>query len=292
MNNNEIDTDTDKLNEIDTDTGKLNEIDTDTDTNNNNNNNPPLQLRNIVFNECCLIGMNRIPDDYIDLICTDLPYGLSDCGWDININLNRLWKQYKRVLKPYGTIILFGKQPFTSKLVMSNDDMFKYSLVWEKSRCGCFAQAPYRILNNHEDILIFSNGKFSKNAKHKMIYHPQGIKKCNKLRPGVKGNCEHRKNRKDQPKYIQKTTNYPKSVLKFADKGKRYHSTQKPIQLIEYLIKTFSNEESIVLDSCMGGGTTAIACINTNRHYIGFEVNHKYFQILTQRISKRKKKQI
>lgn len=241
-------------------------------------------IYNKIYNCCCLTGMLDLPNNVIDLICTDLPYGLTECKWDTPIDLGKLWKEYKRILKPYGTIILFGQQPFTSRLVSSNYEMFKYSLVWQKSKPGGFAQAPYKILCEHEDILIFSYGKTSENAKNKMIYNPQGTLPCNKVMKGKTGTTEHRSNRKTQDDYIQTTTNYPRSILKFNNEGKTQHSTQKPVELIKYLIKTFSNENSIVLDSCIGSGTTAIACIETNRLYIGYEVDKKYYNICKERI--------
>ena len=125
---------------------------------------------NQIFNEDCIIGMKKLPNCCVDLICTDLPYGLTECKWDTQIDFNDLWKEYKRILKPFGTIILFGQQPFTSAIVSSNYEMFKYSLVWQKSKPGGFAQAPYKFLCEHEDILIFSYAKTSENAKNKMTY--------------------------------------------------------------------------------------------------------------------------
>jgi len=238
-----------------------------------------------IYNCCCIEGMKKISDNTIDLICTDLPYGLTECKWDIVINLDELWKQYKRILKPFGSIILFGQQPFTSRLVASNYEMFKYSLVWQKSKPGGFAQAPYKVLCEHEDILIFSNGKTAENAKNKMIYNPQGTIPCNKIMKGKTGSTEHRGKRKTQDDYVQTTSNYPRSILKFNNVGKTQHPTQKPIDLVKYLINTFSNEGNIVLDSCMGSGTTAVACIETKRHYIGFEIEKKYFDICNQRIN-------
>lgn len=239
---------------------------------------------NNIYNCCCLTGMLQLSNNVVDLICTDLPYGLTECKWDTPINLDNLWKEYKRVLKPYGTIILFGQQPFTSRLVSSNYEMFKYSLVWHKSKPGGFAQAPYKVLCEHEDILIFSYGKTSENAKNKMVYNPQGTLPCNKVMKGKTGTTEHRKNRNTQDDYIQTTTNYPRSILKFNNEGKTQHPTQKPIELIKYLIKSFSNENDLVLDSCMGSGTTALACIETNRMYIGYELDTKYYNICKERI--------
>jgi site-specific DNA-methyltransferase (adenine-specific) len=241
---------------------------------------------NKIYNGCCIDGMKQLPDNIVDLICVDLPYGLTECKWDTPINLDELWKQYKRILKPYGTIVLFGQQPFTSRLVSSNYDMFKYSLVWQKSKPGGFAQAPYKVLCEHEDILIFSYGKTSENAKNKMVYNPQGTIPCNKIMKGKTGKTEHRGNRKTQNDYVQTTSNYPRSILKFNNEGKTQHPTQKPLELIKYLINTFSNETNIVLDSCLGSGTTAIACLETNRQFIAYELEKKYFDIANERIVK------
>jgi len=241
-------------------------------------------LHNKIYNCCCISGMQKLPENVVDLICTDLPYGLTECKWDTPINLEDLWKEYKRILKPYGTIILFGQQPFTSRLVSSNYDMFKYSLVWHKSKPGGFAQAPYKVLCEHEDILVFSYGKTSENAKNKMVYNPQGTVPCNKVMKGKTGTTQHRSNRKTQEDYVQTTTNYPRSILKFNNEGKTQHPTQKPLDLVKYLIRTFSNEKSLVLDSCMGSGTTAIACTETDRYYLGYELDTKYYNICKERI--------
>lgn len=238
----------------------------------------------IIYNMDCIHGMSNIKNEYVDLICTDLPYGLTECKWDTPIDLNKLWQEYTRILKPYGTIILFGQQPFTSRLVTSNYDMFKYSLVWHKSKPGGFAQAPYRVLCEHEDILIFSFGKTAKNALNKMTYNPQGTIPCHKIMKGKTGDTEHRENRKTQSDYLQTVTNYPRSILKFGNDGNTIHPTQKPLELIEYLIKTFSNEGEVVLDSCIGSGTTAVACINTGRHFIGYELDTEYYGKCMNRI--------
>lgn len=237
-----------------------------------------------ISNMCCLEGMKYIPEKSVDLICCDLPYGLTECKWDTPINLDKLWESYNNILKDNGTIILFGQQPFTSRLVASNYKMFKYSLVWQKSKPGGFAQAPYKVLCEHEDILIFTYGKTTKNSKNRMTYNPQGTVSCNIEMKGKTGSTEHRKGRKTQKDYVQTTTNYPRSILKFNNEGKVKHPTQKPLSLIEYLIKTFSNDNEVVLDNCMGSGTTAIACIKNNRKYIGFEKEKKYFDVCKERI--------
>ena len=243
------------------------------------------EWKNRIFHGDCVNGLSLyVPDNSVDLICTDLPYGLTECKWDTPINLDDLWREYNRVLKPYGTIVLFGQQPFSSRLVSSNYKMFKYSLVWKKSKPGGFAQAPYKVLCEHEDILVFSNAKTAKNASHRMTYNPQGTIPCEKIMKGKTGNTEHRKGRKTQDDYVQTVTNYPRSILEFKNEGKVIHPTQKPIDLIEYLVKTFSNPGDVVLDSCMGSGTLAVACMNTDRVFVGFEKDETIYKACLSRI--------
>ena len=239
---------------------------------------------NNIFHQDCIEGMRRIPSGSIDMILTDLPYGLTECKWDSVIPLPELWEQYKRVIKLNGAIVLFGQQPFTSSLIMSNPDMFKYSLVWKKSKTGNFAQAPYRFLCEHEDIVVFSFGKTAKNGVPRMKFNPQGTLPCNKPMKGKTGKTEHRNGRETQADYVQTVTNYPRTILEFANEGKPLHPTQKPIALCEYLIKTYSDEGDIVLDSCMGAGTTAIACQNVKRMFVGFETDDKNFALCRQRL--------
>lgn len=244
-----------------------------------------LPYENKIFHQDCIVGMvERIPDHSIDMILTDLPYGLTECRWDSVIPLADLWKQYTRVIKPSGAIVLFGQQPFTSSLVMSNPSMFKYSLVWKKSKTGNFAQAPYRFLCEHEDILVFSNGKTSKNGVPRMVYNPQGTTPCHKVMKGKTGKTEHRGGRAIQADYVQSVTNYPRSILEFPNEGKTVHPTQKPLALCEYLIRTFSSDGGIVLDSCMGSGTTALACRQTSRRFVGFEVDIGNFELCRKRL--------
>ena len=237
-----------------------------------------------MHNMCCLDGMAALQSNSVDLVCCDLPYGLTECKWDTPIDLDRMWEQYTRILKPNGTILLFGQQPFTSRLVASNYAMFKYSLVWQKSKPGGFAQAPYKVLCEHEDILVFTFGKTTKNSSNRMTYNPQGTTSCNIPMKGKTGNTDHRKGRATQSDYVQTTTNYPRSILKFGNEGRVKHPTQKPLALIEYLVNTFSNEGEVVVDNCMGSGTTAVACINTKRTYVGYEKDVTYYQVCTERI--------
>lgn len=236
-------------------------------------------MKSYVSNCDMFLGLSSIPDSSIQFICADLPYGQTELYWDEKINMDILWPEMWRILKPNGVIALYGKQPFTSFLVNSQEKYFKYSLVWEKSRVGGFAQAPYRILNKHEDILIFSKAGTTKNSKNRVCYNPQGVIETNKKMKGKSSNSL-RKNRKPQDDYIQKYTNYPTSILNYPSDGRPIHPTQKPKELNEFLIKSFSNEDDFVLDPCFGSGSFIKAAKSTNRNFIGFEISKEYFNLL------------
>ena len=240
---------------------------------------------NKIYNEDCLEGMKHIPDKSVDMILCDLPYGTTECKWDGVIPFDKLWEQYERIIKDNGAIVLTATQPFTSKLVLSNIKLFKYSLVWRKTRIQGFAQAPYRFMTEHEDILVFSRGGCAKNAKIRMKYNPQGLVYSPKVVKGKKANASaHRLRKTDQKDFVSEWTNYPKSVIEIGSEFKPIHPTQRPVPLFEYLIKTYTNEGDTVLDNCMGSGTTGIACINTNRKFIGIEKDENYFKIAKERI--------
>ena len=250
---------------------------------------------NKVYNTDCLEGMKLIDDKSIDMILADLPYGTTACSWDSIIPLEPLWEQYKRVIKDNGAIVLTASQPFTSVLVTSNLEWFKYEWIWKKSRPTGFAQAKNQPLREHENILIFSNGTaiHACQSDRRMTYNPQGIKETNKIkRQGKNGRTDtcfsKRKSHKDI--HIQTETNYPRSVLNVRSEGNTVHPTQKPIELFGYLIKTYTNENEIVLDNTIGSGTTALACLKTDRNFIGFEKEEKYYNIALKRIGKFNKK--
>ena len=231
--------------------------------------------------------MCLIPDKSIDMILCDLPYGTTECKWDGIIPFDKLWEQYERIIKDAGAIVLTATQPFTSNLVLSNTKLFKYSLVWRKTRIQGFAQAPYRFMTEHEDILVFSRGGCAKNAKIRMKYNPQGLVYSPKIVKGKKANASaHRTRQTDQKDFVSEWTNYPKSVIEIGSEFKPIHPTQKPVPLFEYLIKTYTNEGDTVLDNCIGSGTTAVACINTKRNFIGFEMDEDYYNIANKRIQK------
>jgi site-specific DNA-methyltransferase (adenine-specific) len=223
----------------------------------------------------CLEVMPDIPDKSIDMILCDLPYGTTACKWDQIIPFEPLWKEYKRLIKDHGAIVLTASQPFTSALVMSNPGMFKYEWIWEKNNSTGFQHASHMPLKKHENILVF--------YKEQCIYNQQGMRRCNKInKRGSMGSnwCEGTKH-----EYIQEFTNYPTTILTIDKTLNPIHPTQKPVALFEYLIKTYTNEGDLVLDNCIGSGTTAIAARNTGRHFIGIEKEPKYVEIARKRIA-------
>jgi site-specific DNA-methyltransferase (adenine-specific) len=249
----------------------------------------------------CLKIMNSIPDDSVDLVLCDLPYGTTKCKWDSIISLDELWKQYKRVLKkPQGVVALFGQQPFTSMLISSNYEWFKYNLIWKKNRTTQYLLANYRPMKCTEDICIFSPGGAAAASRHKgnMTYNPQGLKKVeikkrnSSSRIGKMLNQPHHLGPNNKltgnSEYTQKFTNYPNEMVEFDVESDTIHETQKPVPLIEYLILTYSNPGDTVLDNTMGSGTTGVGCLNTERKFIGIELLDKYFNVAQQRIETHK----
>jgi len=235
---------------------------------------------NKIFNEDCLEGMKRIPDKSIDMILCDLPYGTTACKWDSIIPLEDMWIQYKRIIKDNGAFVLTASQPFTTKLISSNMNMFKYNLVWEKPQGVDPFMAKKRPLNNIEDILIF--------FKKQPTYSPQyEIGKPYKVERDKKPRKNEITNTLMKPTITVNGGNrLPKRIIK-CNQERGLHPTQKPVALFEYLIKTYTNEGETVLDNCIGSGTTAIACINTGRFFIGFEMDKDYFDIANKRIEER-----
>lgn len=245
----------------------------------------------------CLEKMKQIENDSVHLILCDLPYGTTKCKWDTVINIHELWEHYKRIIiKPSGVILLFGQQPFTSMLVSSNYEWFKYNIIWKKNKTTQFLLANYRPMKCTEDICVFSKGGAAAASRHKgnMTYNPQNLipvdikKKNSKERIGKMLNQSHHlgPNNKlvSNTEYSQKFTNYPTELIEFDIEYDTIHETQKPVKLIEYLIKTYSNPGDIVLDNAMGSGTTGIASINTNRKFIGIELHDLYFKLSKHRI--------
>lgn len=232
----------------------------------------------------CLELMRDIPKHSIDMILADLPYGQTELKWDTMIPMDQLWHEYMRILKPCRAVVLTAMQPFTSKLVLSNPAWFKYEVIWHKSRKGSFAQAHYRFLNEHENILIFSDGNTVENAKKKLFFKPQGVKKCKIIKKDYKSS--QRQNRSLRPTYIRTQKNFPGSVLKFSNDDSKIHPTQKPVALFEYLIMSFSDKNETVLDNTIGSGTTAVAAYNTGRRFIGIEKDREIYESSVQRIDR------
>src|SRR5699024_7641424 len=245
---------------------------------------------NKIYNEDCLEGMKKIPDKSIDMILSDLPYQVTACKWDTIIPFEPLWEQYERVIKDNGAIVLTASQPFTSALVMSNPKGFKHSWVWHKKNAGNILVAKYQPLKTTEDVLVFS-----KKGK-RVNYHPilsYGHRDRSKDKPQKKKTDLFSEIKSGQFKPGNNKpgdARYPKHLIEFSNASRKgvVHPTQKPVTLFEYLIKTYTNEGETVLDNCMGSGTTAIACINTNRNYIGFELDEGYYKASIERINNHK----
>ena len=226
----------------------------------------------------CLEVMPKLADKSVDAIICDLPYGVTSCAWDSVIPFEPLWTQYKRIIRPRGAIVLFGSQPFTSALVMSNLEWFKYCWTWDKGTGKGHLVAKYRPLQQTEDILIFGNGAIN--------YYPQTTKrdKSEKLREGSR--TEIMGGRYNE-KYSRITDfRYPKTLLNFVwSPTTSLHPTQKPVALLQYLIKTYTNPGDTVLDNCFGSGTTGVACKLLHRRFVGVEKDAHYFDIAAKRIA-------
>jgi site-specific DNA-methyltransferase (adenine-specific) len=235
----------------------------------------------------CLELMKKIPDKHIDMILCDLPYEKSMGKWDSLINLEKLWEQYIRIIKNHHAIVLFSQNPFSAKLILSNPEWYKYNWVWDKGKAGNIFTAKLCPLITHEDILIFSNGTIANGSKRNMIYYPQMVELDKPIKYSMKTGNEKSFLRESHKSIIyKKTHNYPKSVYYFYNsnvKGK-LHPTQKPVGLLEYLIRTYSLEGETVLDNAMGVASTGVACINTHRKFVGYELDEEYFEIGKNRL--------
>ena len=245
-----------------------------------------------LWNEESLYAMKRIPDGSVDMVMCDLPYGTTACKWDTVIAFEPLWAAYRRVCKKNAAIVLTASQPFTSALVMSNTKDFKYCWVWKKSKGSNFPHAPNMPLKITEDVVVFSGGVVgheSQAGQRRMPYNPQGIREGSTVVRQNKNSSELRYHRDSQTNhttgYKCKAEGYPTVLLDFKSEGKTVHPTQKPVALMEYLIKTYTNEGELVLDNTMGSGTTGVACGNLGRRFIGIEQDEKYFTIAQARVS-------
>lgn len=238
---------------------------------------------NTIYNEDCMEGMKRIPDGSVDCIICDLPYGVLNKGnehaqWDCPLPMDKLWAEYKRVTKDNAAIILFGQGMFTARLMMTNPKMWRYNLIYKKGNCTSgFLNARRMPLRNHEDIMVF--------YKRQPTYNPQMIsesKSHERNRPSNKNSCYGISGER-----IKTLSNerFPLSVIDIPREFIVVHPTQKPVSLLKYLVLTYSNKGDTILDNCMGSGTTALACIDTGRNFIGFEKEKKYFDIAMNRIA-------
>ena len=241
---------------------------------------------NKIYNEDCLEGMKRIPDGSVDMILCDLPYGTTASKWDKILPSEKLWEQYERIIKDDGAIVLTASGSFTHKLIQSKSGLYKYKWIWVKSRPGNFVNANNRPMTGFEEVLVFSKAATANGSVLKMKYNPQGVVEVNKPTKASENRFGSMAGKRPgHEKYgVQKYTNYPTDVLEFASLSQSIHPTQKPVALFEYLIKTYTDKGDTVLDNCMGSGTTAIACMNTDRNFIGFELDKTYYEKSLERI--------
>lgn len=248
-----------------------------------------------MYKNSCLLGdclevMKDIPDNSIDMILTDLPYGVTARNkWDSIIPFEQLWKEWNRIKKETTPIILTAIQPFTSFTVMSNPDNFKYEWIWEKERGTGFLNAKKQPLRKHEQILVFYDKQTNYNPIMEKLDKPYTHVLPKFETDNYNGFRTGNKEERELKIYDSK---YPSTIIKFSrdDNRKNIHPTQKPIKLFEYIIKTYTNENDLVLDCCAGSGTTAIACLNTNRKYICIEKEPKYYEIMKNRIESQPQK--
>ena len=238
----------------------------------------------------CLSIMKTLPKESIDMVLCDLPYGTTVHKWDCIIPFELLWESYKRIIKDTGVIVLFATEPFTSGLIWSNIEMYRYSWIWKKESPNGFLNANFAPLKITEDICVFSKATVGSLSKNPIPYHPpcliekHQIKRNNPKSTYREINGYHSKNNKlnSDKTYETKFTNYPNNILCYPRDKEKYHPAQKPVALCEFLIKTYTDEGDTVLDNCMGSGSTGVAAINCKRDFIGIELNH--FEIAKNRI--------
>lgn len=240
----------------------------------------------------CLDVMNTLEDKSINLILTDLPYGTTSAEWDSVIPFDKLWGGYNRIIKDNGVICLFATEPFATELRHTNIRNYKYDWIWKKNTSTGFTHAKNMPLRDYENILVFSKAPVGhKNllGDRRMPYNPQGLQECNKLcNNKLAGRLFSIRGYHTESKYgtyTQYNTNYPKMVIEYDNNDKQYHPTQKPVDLLEYLIRTYTDEGNIVLDSCMGSGSTGVACLKSGRDFIGIEKEQKFYDIANERMN-------
>lgn len=235
---------------------------------------------NKLYNMDCMEGMKEIKTCSIDMILCDLPYGTTQCKWDTIIPFEPLWKQYERVIKENGAIVLTGCEPFSSMLRLSNIKLFKYDWIWDKVKGTGFLNAKRQPMRNHEIVSVFYKNQCTYNPQKTQGHILKKSFRAKHLQTDVYGEMKN--------DYLYESTErYPRSIQVFSTdtQNSSLHPTQKPVALFEYLIKTYTNEGEIVLDNCMGSGTTAVACYNTKRNYIGFEIDKDYYEAAQARLN-------
>ena len=250
-----------------------------------------------IYKGDCLVVMDKLIEQgvKVDAIITDPPYGTTACKWDSVIPFDAMWERLNKLIKPNGAIVLFGSEPFSSQLRCSNLKNYKYDWIWEKSKCSNFPHAKNMPLKFHENIIVFSRGKIghiSQLKEKRMIYNPQGIKKVDKTwerkRKYDKGDNGHHLVRESHKlKRIIEFENFPTTIIKIGNSNnneRKFHPTQKPVSLLMYLVRTYTNENEVILDFTMGSGSTGVACILTDRKFIGVELDDKYFEIAENRL--------
>lgn len=246
-------------------------------------------MDNKIIHGECIEQMTFLGDKSVDMILCDLPYGTTACKWDTIIPFDKLWEQYERIIKDNGVIVLTATQPFTSALIMSNPKLFKYEWIWQKTHPKGHLNAKKQPMRAHESILVFYKKPCTYNPQ-KTQGHTRKVAKTNYTKDNTVDSVYGNEIRNT---FYDSTERYPLSVQVFAnsDLTKVLHPTQKPLPMMEYLIKTYTNENELVLDNCIGSGTTGIACLNTNRRFIGIEQDEKYFNIALERISQHQSQQ-
>lgn len=237
----------------------------------------------------CIERMKEISDGSVDMVLTDLPYGTTACKWDTAIDFEQMWNEVNRIMNNNGAMVFTASQPFTSKLIMSKPEWFKYTWVWAKNRPTGHAHAKNKPLKKHEDIVVFSKGTtvHASQSANRMPYYPQGvydIEPVERDHMGKNTSDTHFSSRPSHRKIVTTKSGYPNTILEFSIEMKRIHPTAKPLALMEYLIKTYTQEGDTVLDFTMGSGTTGVACKNLNRNFIGIELDEGYFEAAKSRV--------
>ena len=241
---------------------------------------------NKIYNGDCLDVMQNIDSKSVDLILCDLPYNTTPCKWDCMIPFEPLWNAYKCIIKPEGAIVLFAQQPFTTKLISSNMEMYKYNWIWQKEQGTNFLNSHYQPMKVTEDICVFGFGATSPSASLHMTYNPQ---KKEGYEPYERTRDERTQTSVVRSNIKRCTTNsdgtrFPTNVLYYKHDRNKTHPTQKPVDLLRYLIRTYTNEGGVILDSCAGSGSTCIAAIREKRNWIAIELNEEYFKLASERI--------